>query len=72
MQKPVPETLSEAEWTAKLTDFMALKFLFTPDMTREWIEGPKVGLGGTSPKKLIENNRGHKVFEYIEAIANGY
>jgi hypothetical protein len=30
------------------------------------------GLGGSSPRELVEAGRGHKVIEYIEALKEGY
>jgi hypothetical protein len=30
------------------------------------------GLGGSTPRELVEAGRGHKVIEYIEALKEGY
>ena len=58
-----------------LEEFAYLVFTPSEAVQREvyrQYESPIKGLGGSSPKDLVEAGRGHKVIAYLEALKEGY
>lgn len=51
-------------------DLVLVFFNFDKDKTQAWFECPNPHLGGTTPVKLIQMGREHKVLQFIQNSLN--